>query len=171
MSEFDDALGGVDEGPAGLTPAAPDSPLAGLRASRDKARQKLTTDLRVPRLEPEVYVRYKPIPLGRINAVNTALGKSKATDKEVSANAAILADVCVGVFTVDEDGEPVGDPSEWPRFDQDLAEILGVPKLNRGSAIVRELYLTDGDIVATVRKLSEWSGFAHDQLEREAEGN
>lgn len=164
---------GTDD--AGEVPAAPGSPLASLRERREVAVSKLFTDRVVPRLEPAtVWVRYKPIPQRRIEAANKQAAASKDKDRDVIANAAVLAEACLGVFE-DLDGKLVSiDPEDrdgdWPTFNDRLAELLGV-RAGKAGDIVRGLYLTDGDVISTVREVVKWSGFVDEQLERDDEGN
>jgi hypothetical protein len=158
----------------GLAPAADGSTLASLRARREKAIEKLHLDLEVPRLDPQVFVRFKPVSQERLNAANKQAGKSSDKDAEVIANAGILAWACLGVFEV-IDGEEVSidvddREGEWPKFDKRLAGLLGV-RAGKASEVVRGLYLTDGDIISTVGKLGVWSGYATDQLESDPAGN
>lgn len=157
----------------GLTPAAEGSVLADLRTRRERAKAALTTDLEVPRLDPPVYVRFKPPTQARIDAANQRARNGNDKDATVLANAIVIADSCVGVFEI-IDGEKVSvDPTDrdgtWPLFDKRLARLLGVPA-GRAADVVRALYLTDGDVLSTSAKLAEWSGFATEQLELD-EGN
>ncbi len=151
-------------------PAATGSALAGLRDRRDAARKKLHLDLAVPRLDPPVYVRFAPVPQERITRVARQHKDSKARDVEVVVNAVHLASACIGVFG-EVDGKPEGDPDSWPRFDAQLAEILGLPADTRPVDIVRDLYLTDGDVLAIGSRLLEWSGYVWQDTERDAAGN
>lgn len=155
----------------GEIPAAEGSPLAGLRANRDRARQRLHLDLRVPRLDPPIGVRYAPLPKTVIDKANKAIAEGKAEDREVVEKSVVLAHVCLGVFAIGDDGKPVGDPSTWPKFDQELASILGLPESSGAVAVVRDLYLTDGDIVAAVAELGEWSAQAERLADEDLAGN
>ena len=87
----------------------------------------------------------------------------KDKNKTVIRNAAVLVEACMGVFERDDDGDPIGlndkpEPATWPKFDAELAEIVGAP--TDGSAVdtVRETYLTGYDIINTAVRLLEWSG-------------
>jgi hypothetical protein len=159
----------------GLRPAAAGSPLAGLRARREKAQQELFLDLQVPRLDPPVFVRFAPAVQSQIDRANKRHEKSKDADKNVIVNAVILAEACRGVFEV-IDGEPVSvddadRDGDWPRFDGQLADLLGLDGESvQAVDVVRGLYLTDGDIIATAAKLAEWSGYSLEDLE-ERQGN
>lgn len=161
----------VDTGEA---PAAVGSVLAGLRQRREQALAALYTDLVVPRLDPPVFVRFRPIDQAKIEQANKRANASKDPDAATAANAAVLAAACVGVFELDEDGAEVGvDPDDrdsWPQFDKRLARLLGV-KAGKAADVVRALYLTDGDVIKTVTKLAEWSGFNEDALDRDTAGN
>lgn len=154
----------------GAKPAASGSILAGLRARREAAAKKLHLDLRVPRIDPPVYVRYRPIPQSVLDLVNTKLAASKDADKVVIANAAALSHACVGVFGM-VDGKPEGNPDTWPKFDANLAAELGLPDGTGATDIVRALYLTDGDVIAAATELADWSGTSERRVDEETEGN
>lgn len=161
------------ENESGERPAASGSALSGLRARRQKAVEELHLDLPVQRLDPPVYVRFAPATQSQIEAITKRYSKSKDKDKTVTVNALILAHYCRGVFEV-IDGEEVSvDESdrsgEWPRFDERLAELLGLES-DRAVDVVRGLYLTDGDVIATAGKLADWSGYSIEELE-ERTGN
>lgn len=158
----------------GEVPAAAGSALSSLRDRREKARQELFKDLPIPRLDPPVYVRFRPLK-GTEIATAQKRGQNSA-DKEavVNVNAGLIAAACRGVFEV-IDGAPVSiDPDDrhgdWPLFGERLAELLGL-RTNRAAEVVRGLYLTDGDIIATVGELVDWSGYTTEVLDRETAGN
>lgn len=173
-----DQISELGDGNPEERPAASSSPLADIRARRAEAVKQLHVDLLVPRYGIPLYVRYKPAPEHRVNAINKANEKSKDPERNIVANAAILADCCLGVFAVvQRDGQEVKvsvddtDPDgEWPKFDSRLAEALGFPDITRASDVVRKLYLTDGDVLATATKLADWSGYSLTGVE-EREGN
>lgn len=172
MSDFDGDQFDGDLAPnEGERPAAPTSGLAGLRAQREKIKQDLHLDLRVPRYETLVYVRYSPVSAALAKRLSERAKKSNDADAAVNANAALLAESCLGVFEKDAHGEPIGDPEEWPKFDEHLAAYLGSPDVRRAADVVRLLFLTDGDVIATATRVTEWSGFAGGQVAEEYEGN
>jgi hypothetical protein len=164
----------VDETTPEQRPAAVGSPLASLRARREKAVTGLHLDLAVQRLDPPVYVRYRPVTQAEIDQSSKLFDKSKDADKNVKANAATLAKACLGVFEVIDGVEVSVDPADrhgsWPRFDQQLGDLLGL-ETNRAADIVRGLYLTDGDVIATATKLADWSGYSLSGLEEREAGN
>ena len=41
--------------------------------------------------------------------------------------------------------------SSWPKFDQELAGMLGLPENCGAVEVIRNLYLTDGDIIESLR--------------------
>lgn len=151
-------------------PAAPGSALAGLRERREKAVKALYLDLQVPRLDPPVYVRYGPLPKPIIDQANKQIVDGKAEDREVVAKAVALSHVCLGVFGL-VDGKPEGSPNTWPKFDPQLAELLGLPSDCGAVQVVRSLYLTDGDILAALAEVSEWSAQSERRISEETEGN
>lgn len=177
--QFPDELADLeDQGSAhegGQAPAAPDSTLASLRDRVARVKKALHLDLEVPRLDPPVFVRYRPVEQTRLNAAGKLATKlNRSNDGDVIANASILSSACIGVFEV-IDGEEVSiDPEdrhgEWPNFGPRLAELLGI-NTKKSSDVVRALFQTDGDIISTVSKLGVWSGYAQEELERDPEGN
>lgn len=148
--------------------AADSSPLTGLRAARATARTKLYTDLPIPRLEG-YGVRYGIVTQRRLDQITKRFEKSKDPDRTVIVNALVLAEACQGVYEW-VDGEQVSvDPeargAAWPKFDERLAELLHdpeqpKPRATKASDVVRDLYLTDGDLIATATELAEWNGYA-----------
>jgi hypothetical protein len=131
--------------------------LARLAEARKAALETLHLDMQVPRLDPPVVVRVRPITNAEVAAITKRFrGK---TDGAVLHNAAIIAESCLGVFGIDEDGRPVEDQQDWPRFDEQLAEILGMDGASTAVDVVRGLYLTDGDVASAADRVVEWSGF------------
>lgn len=161
-------------------PAASTSPLANLRRRREEAIEKLYVDLPVPRYGDDLalHVRYAPVPQHKVEAVNKIAAKSKDREKNIIANASILADACLGVFaeiTIDGETHEISVDDEhpdedWPKFDERLGHLLGLDGPARATDVVRRLYLTDGDIIATAAKLADWSGYTLENVE-EREGN
>jgi hypothetical protein len=110
------------------------SVLGQLKERREQILQKEHLDLPVPRWkDPEILVRYKPVPhryfAAGQNIVDKATGKDKAKI-EVSANIDILLKGCTAVFAR-LDGQDyslrLGDPKgDFTTFDPDLAENLGL---------------------------------------------
>lgn len=168
---------------SGPEPEAAASPLAGLKAKLAEVRDELYVDMEVPRWdEPvpdgrdmglKVFVRYRP--LSPSEALRTSEHFQKAgPDREVQANAQLLADCCVGVYALvpgDEtkyslrDGDPTG---MWTRMDPDLANMLGpvVKDPNTAVGVCRGLYCTDGDITAAALALADWSAQASEKAEK-----
>ncbi|TIC78777.1 hypothetical protein [Nocardioides sp. GY 10127] len=144
-------------------PAADSSPLAGLRARREAARAELTFDLPVPLYDPPLYMRFRAVTHEQITGHSKRLGKTKALDKDVSINAAVLADAAVGVFD-DSDPEEI-----IPLLD--LVETLQMPEKSTAGDVIRELLLRDGDIIAMGAKVSERSGYSLEDLEERERGN
>lgn len=149
------AVGGVAVHPA--------SPLAGLAAKRAAARAELFLDLSVPdyleRLGIDLYIRFKPLPLAVTTRLLEQTRKSKSADRVANANAAALAAGCVGIYHV-QDGQDVpftaDGRGEWPRFDEDVARLIGASWVNPTS-LVRDLYFTDDQVAAAVTRVQQWS--------------
>lgn len=155
-------------------PAPAGSALAGLRAARKKALDGLTVDLKVPGYEPDLYVRFRPIKQRELDLANEKAAASKEADRIVVANAVVLSHACLGVFGI-VDGKPEGDPSSWPRFDEELAKALGLMDNGENvppvTDIVRALYLTDGPLIGAAEALNAWSAPAVQRREDELAGN
>jgi hypothetical protein len=167
-------------------PAAPSSALARLRARRQQPLTQLHIDLAIPRYDPPIYVRYKPIAQTRLEEIGKRAEKSKERDATAIGNATVLAESCVGIFELDhdqldEDGNPTPvsidpdnpstDPEKWHKFDKDLVTLFALDAAPRAAEIVRQMYFTDGDVAASVVKLGEFSGYSETDLERAYTGN
>lgn len=159
----------AEETTEGQRPAAFGSALADLRDRREKALRRLHLDLRIPRLDPPVYVRFKPVERPVIEDANKKAAESKDRDWAVIANAFVLAHACVGVFG-EVDGKPEGTPEDWPRF-ADLAELVDLPAASTATEVIRKLYLTDGDVIAAADRLTTWSAQVEQRTEEEFSGN
>lgn len=177
---FDEHAGGPDVGEPGQLKAARGSGLAGLRGKRAKAVADLHIDLPVQRSEEifgqRVIVRYRPVTAKESEATRKRFAKDKRDDVDVIANSVVLAKCCLGIFTSVERE----DRDAWMRFDKDLAELLltdedgnvdqaALDQVNGADEVVRLLYATDGDLIATAMKLGEFSGF--DEVLAESSGN
>lgn len=160
-------------------PAADSSALAALRARRRKPLEALYIDLVIPRYDPPIYVRYAPITQTRLEEISSKTEKSKERDRTALGNATVLAETCIGLFELDSEGEAVSiDPAnptsssgDWVKFDDRLVELFELDKAPRAAEVVRQMYLTDGDVAATVVKLGEFSGYSETDLERAFAGN
>lgn len=158
----------------------------GLRARRAAATNRLYLDRRVPRLDPPVVVRFRPLTSTEVEDAGRKIEKGKPGSRTAAIqNANALAKACIGIWEDDPDGErdedgnlpkrsPIlGDTRDWSevRFDQELAADLGVPKLKDAASVVLELYLTEGDVISEAGALTEWSGFARRDGDEDWSGN
>lgn len=145
--------------------------LSSLKERRQQVLAQQVLSLPVPRWEdPVIVVKYKPVEHGFIRAGQERVkkaGNEKKAEVEVDANADMLIRGCLGVVAVVDGteyslrlGDEQGDPT---RFDQDLAENLGVEgaggKPATARAVVRSLFLTDGDILSAANELMKFSGY------------
>lgn len=150
--------------------AAP-SILSSLKERRQQVLEQQILRLPVPRWEdPVIVVHYKPVEHSFIRGAQERVkkaGTDKKADVEIDANADMLIRGCVGVVAIvdgkeyslrpgDEEGEPT-------RFDADLAENLGIEgaggKPPTARAVVRSLFITDGDILSAANELVKFSGY------------
>jgi hypothetical protein len=155
------------------------SVLARLGKRREEIIAKDTITLRVPRWsEPDIWVEYKPVSHTLIKRALSAVDRAKGRDKaeaEVDANADVLIAGCQRVYAKleGEDDEfslrPDDPRGEYTTFDGDLADKLDVAD-RRARAVVRALFLTDGDIIATAERLTEFSGYRINKADEEALG-
>lgn len=158
--------------PSGGDAAATPRPtmLGSLRAMRDQVAEELFVDLKVPRYPADVVVRFKPLPQPQIRRALDAAEKRKGDpDARVKAHAEMLVDACLGVYMLDASGKfgsvDLEHPDlEPPKFDERLAELLGVEAKSQVET-ARALYLTDGDVIGTANKLIEFSGYDADKIE------
>lgn len=183
---------GVIPDPQNPPAPSPKTPLAQLKAQRAALRDNLHIDLKVPRWTPplEIYVRYQPVDNARFESIIERRSK-QGQGWSIWANADVLASSCLGVYAVidgdtskkfsladpdegdewDEAGQAAQLAKPWTRFDRKLGETLGVEAFkldaNDASIICRELYLTDGDLLAAASKLMEWSGLSAEKLEED----
>ena len=169
----------TDETPE--VPAAAGSPLASLRERRQQRRTKLHLDLKVPGMDPAVYVRYSPINGAKLLEVNKKVARSKDNNAVLEANVALLADACVGVFQLDQDGDAVSvdpdnltpDVDEWLKFGPELGQLLaddGEP-LVRVVDVVRALFDSDLAVTNHADELIAWSQTMNESTDRETSGN
>jgi hypothetical protein len=181
MSESGTPAVTVTTAGSGAAPAAPDSPLADLRARRQRQIDQLYLDLKVPRWDddggPPIWVRYSPMDPGKSDEINgrrEELRKADGKEWFTNANADLLIDSVVGVYAKDGDATyslRIGDPNgEWTKFDPDLAASLGI-ETSRARDVVLALYLTKGDLVTASLQLADWSGAVSVQADEENRGN
>lgn len=113
---------------------APDSQRARIRGRLASQREKVTFDLAVPGAEPPLYCRFEVQPYKRLSEAANAIKdaeKERDDEKVMRVNCQLVADACLGVFELDEQGKPIScDPAmpdgPWPRFGPKLAEALGI---------------------------------------------
>ena len=144
-------------------------------AAREKAAGELTYKLPVPRM-PELVVEFKPVDQ-KILAGILERARGQKDVSQVEINCRIIAAFCKGVWFEGDGGELVSadlnEPDKpAPRFEQRLADAVGVPWVGDYSDLVKEIYLVDGDIVSTAEAIAHHSGFGTaDQIEASIRGN
>lgn len=161
------------ETPSGQ-PAAARSPLAALRGARERLDATLHLDLVVPRWEQvldgrRLWVRYRPVdPTQFLTAIEKRQKQAQRDPQwRVKAHADALVAACVAVYDLPADVEqpPADlDLTDCPTFgSEDLSDVIGAP----ASAVetCRRVYATDGDLMAAVDQLLEWSGRAAPKAE------
>lgn len=156
--------------------AAP-SALFSLKERRQEVLEEQILHLPVPRWEnPAIVVKYKPVEHSFIRAAQERVRKAsndKKAEVELLSNADMLIRGCVAVVAVVDGKEyslrPGDEHGEPTRFDQDLAENLGVEGIGdkppTARQVVRSLFITDGDILSAANEVVKFSGY------REAEAD
>lgn len=133
---------------------------------------------------PRIWVRYGPLEHSVIRA--EMQHARKAQDKaaaELRGNENILVKACLGVFAVDgDDGDtlaedtprlslhPAGEDHAWTRFDDDLAESMGLPRDSTARAVLRTIYFEDGDVFNHSNRVVRFSGYESQEGDRELLG-
>lgn len=172
------------------TPAAgtpdPLSILGQLGQRREAIAEAQVLTLSIPRWDnPELWIQFRPLPFKRLKAAQRLVEKAKKNpdDVELDANLDILieANIAVGAridgerysLRVGEDGRPMGRSAgdDHIKIGPDLARALGMdPDAATARAVARRLYITDGDALSHVKRLTEWSGYAEADADEEVEG-
>lgn len=162
-----------------------------IRAQRDEIVSKLYIDLKIPRWRIECnegvlrpYVRYGPVKAVKVE--QSLKRRSEATHQQDEASVLIHADLLVGCciavyfkldddpktiypFFINEDGslpEPV-DIYECRWSVKTLGDALGMTDHESSLAtnVMRQLYLTDGDLIDASNRVSMWSSEANEEAE------
>jgi len=152
------------------------SVLGQLKSRREDIVKRQFIDLPVPRWDnPNIVVRYKPLEHALFRSAANQVERADAkrrSETEVNVNVDILARSCIGVFAVVNgsryslrEGDPTG---EWTTFDADLADNLGCEHTAR--AVVKALYIVEGDILSTANKIAEFSGYKEQEADEELMG-
>ncbi len=154
------------------------SVLTSLKERRTEILEEQVLTLPVPRwTNPEIYVKYRPVEHHFIRAAQDRVAKAPKGSRyemEVDGNADILVRGCVGVVAVIDDQEfslrpddPHGDPT---LFDADLAANLGLGDRATARQVVRELFVTEGDILSASQSLVQWSGYKETEADTTLRG-
>lgn len=155
--------------------ADPTSIFGKLEQQREQVVSEQTKVLRVQRWhDPDIYVRYK---LVDHEIIRRALGKiddAKKADKgkiELEANCDVLIAGCVEVWG-ELDGNryslnPDDVHGEYTTFDSDLGRNLGLSEQCTARQVVRRLFLSDGDVLATAGTIIAWCGYSQDEIDGE----
>jgi hypothetical protein len=152
------------------------SMLDNLKSRAEEIKNNSVTVIEVPRWkDPVIKVAFKPVDHGIIKkGIDTVarLKGQRKSDAEVNANIDVLVAGCVEVFAEingqkyslrrgDHDGEPT-------QFDADLAENLDCAPNAR--AVVKALYIFEGDIIITGNAVAEFSGYKEQDAEEQLLG-
>lgn len=166
--------------PTSASEVGPDrlSVLGQLKERREQILQTEHLDLPVPRWsDPEIVVRYKPVPHRYFAAGQKLVDKTTGKDKakiEVQANIDVLIQGCTAVFAR-LDGQDYslrpGDPKgDFTTFDPDLAENLGLGDGATARETVMALFLVDGDIMSHAASLAKFSGYRETEADEGISG-
>lgn len=162
--------------------AAPGSILGQLSQRRKDIIEGDFRDYRIPRWSnPSIFVRCRPLPHEVIDKARKRVErvpKAERSAAELNANADLLvhASASDGVFAMLPGDEtryslnPADPTGEWTLFDADLAANLGLPEGSTARQVCRALFLADGDLMATVAELIEFSGYTTERADEEVLG-
>jgi hypothetical protein len=158
-----------------IVTSGPRSPLAIIRQKRAEWNKDLFYDLAVPRrdeaLGVTLWVRYKAVDPGVLVISTEKREKDHATkisqgqpngdpDRIVKANADLLVNACMAIYTLPNDEQPPADPlpaADYPTFgSEELAQELGATS-KLAVDTCRKLYATEGDLNAAAFQLQNWS--------------
>ena len=176
--------------PGTLAQAPIGSPLSDLRKRIKDNRRKRTLDLRVPGLD-DIYVRFQPMASEFLAMIDEKYAGEKAEPNDIPPSLRMecesLIHCCLGIFQevdgslvsidpetrcyVNDDNEIVGEAVTFTSVR--LAELIGTPEGGWSVAIrnVLCLYGSDGDVHATGRRLTAFSGFLGTQIHERPPGN
>lgn len=154
------------------------SVLGQLKTRREEIRTGQHLDLPIPRWDdPELIVRYRPLEHSVIRRAQDQVDKApkqKRYEVELNGNCDLLIRACEGVIArLDgqdyslRPGDPKGEPTT---FDADLASNLGLEEGATARQVVRDLFITDGDILSHTQALIEWSGYRETEADEQLEG-
>jgi len=152
------------------------TPLLSLKKRREQIVNDLYIDIKVPRWDnPELYLRFKPVSATKLgHTIEKYQAKAKAdknTDWSFLANAEMLLDACIGVYAVmngDKDNKLSLRPNEphspWTRFDEAMADALGI-EAARATDVVVATFFAEGDLIETANRLFRWSNIANNEAD------
>ncbi len=169
---------GVAFGLAQDVPAPPRSALAGLRERVKAARAQRHKDFRVPGLgDPDdpwhpdaLFLRFVGLSATDQAAVMEPTGLTGWAEEWADA-VKLITRACVGIFSVDAKGQPIGDPATWPRFTYELAETLGVDltaSTDRFGDLLRQVFVADQDVVYMSNAATQWMLTTSKPVERQS---
>lgn len=170
------------------------SVLGDLRSRRRQVVQTLHLDLKVPHWDdpdpahpdaphPPIFVRYRAVGHDHIAKARRKMEEAKKAMQgqvELQENIDLLVKSVECVYSLVDDQEVslrVGDPfGEKTMFDGDLAHALGMGddgtnvNIFKPPAIVRQLFLMEGDIISHAAKILEWNGYREAEADEELRG-
>lgn len=156
----------------------PDSILGYIEKRRGEIAEATHLDLPVPRwTDPQIFVRYRAADYAVVRALQARpdrAAKGQQFNVEFESNMDLLLKYTEAVYAR-IDGQEYslrpGDPrGTLTVFDADLATCLGLPANSTGRVIMRELFITQGDIVSHVTAFVEWSGYKEAEADDDLSG-
>lgn len=140
--------------------------LDSLAARREEIAQQHVITVHVPLWDaPTIRLRLKALDHERITAIgakaDAAPDKARAKE-QLRAAAALVAAACLGVA--------VGDHPEVPAHDPDLKAGLEVDESEPTSAVIKALFVTDGDLLAMSNTVMKHSGYGNAAIDEALAG-
>lgn len=149
--------------------------LAQLGERREQIARAQVLTVPVPRwVDPELKIRFHPVPHPILRRgqremerlVEREKDSARLARKELDINADILINACQEIVAVVDGVErTVADG-----FTPELAVSLGLPAEAGARATCGKLFITEADMLATARQLSDWSGYRDNSSDEELAG-
>lgn len=156
-----------------------DPVLATLAERRKKILDGRHLDLKVEGWDDDagLFVRYAHLPFDRLQPLYNKLQEAIENDDPQGVwdrNADILIAACKGVYTYSDDRKVGPDPARpdvWPKFDQDLADALGMAGEPPARMVCQELFdAAPFNLTAHVGALLQFCGFGNAEADKKIAG-
>lgn len=153
------------------------SPLDRLKERRRKAQEERDPlDLDIPGYGGELVARYRVLSFEEMEKLQERGGKmAQVADKEAELKITMdtIAAACVGIFLREDDKlRPLNEVDakfgdEPVRYDERLAEAVGVDSEGKVRVLIRRMFPTELSILAHLQRISNWMEGVNDVDDRD----